>query len=107
MTRSELVADLVRNAGVTPEAARAAIEAMFGGSGHPGLIASALARGERVQVAGFGTFEVRQRKARVGRDPRTRRRIEIPASAAPAFRPGTALRDHVRGDGLRGAGAAV
>jgi DNA-binding protein HU-beta len=107
MTRSELVAQVVRHAGVGTDAARAALDAVFGAGGEPGLIATALARGERVQLAGFGTFEVRQRKARVGLNPQTRQPIAIPAQAALLFRPGGGLRQHVRGDGLRAPAAGL
>lgn len=107
MTRSELVAQVVRHAGVGTDAARATLDAVFGAGGEPGLIATALARGERVQLAGFGTFEVRQRKARVGLNPQTREPITIPAQAALLFRPGGGLRQHVRGDGLRAPAAGL
>jgi DNA-binding protein HU-beta len=106
VNRNEIVAAVMGRAGVPATAARAAVDAVFGGASRPGLIAEALRRGERVQVAGFGTFWVRQRAARVGHDPRTRQKIDIPAAAAPAFRPATGLREHVKQDGLRtGAGA--
>jgi DNA-binding protein HU-beta len=51
--------------------------------------------GEKVQIAGFGTFEVRERGERIGRDPRTSAEIVIPASKAPAFKAGKALKDSV------------
>ena len=107
MTRTDLVMHVAQRAGVSPQAARAAVDAVFGAAGTPGAIAAALGRGERVQLAGFGTFEVRQRKARLGRNPQTREPIAIPAATAPLFRPGTNLRDHVRGDGLQDQAAGL
>jgi DNA-binding protein HU-beta len=96
MNRGELTAQVAQRAGVNGDTARAAIDALFGTVAAPGLIAGALARGERVQLPGFGMFEVRQRKARLGLDPRTRTRIAIPAGAAPVFRAGAGLRQQVR-----------
>lgn len=58
-------------------------------------IVGSLAEGEKVQLTGFGTFEVRQRKARTGVRPGTTERIEIPASKYPAFRAGKNLKDSV------------
>ena len=55
-----------------------------------------LAKGEKVQLIGFGTFEVRHRAARKGRNPQTGAEIEIPASKVPAFKPGKALKDAVK-----------
>ena len=100
MNRGELVAQVARRAGVSGDAARAAVDAVFGNGAAPGLIADALARGERVQLPGFGIFEVRQRKARLGLNPQTRTRIAIPAAAAPAFRSGAGLRQQVRSAGV-------
>lgn len=60
-------------------------------------IGSELADGGQVSIAGFGKFEVRDRAARTGRNPQTGEELEIPASKAPAFRPGKALRDSVKG----------
>ena len=56
----------------------------------------ALANGEKVQLIGFGNFEVRERAARKGRNPQTGEEIEIPASKVPAFKPGKALKDAVK-----------
>ena len=60
-------------------------------------IESELADGGQVSIAGFGKFEVRDRAARTGRNPQTGEELKIPASKAPAFRPGKALRDSVKG----------
>ena len=59
-------------------------------------VTDALKKGEKVQLVGFGTFEVRERAAKQGRNPRTGATIEIPASKLPAFRAGQALKDAVK-----------
>jgi len=58
-------------------------------------VTEALVNGERVQLVGFGTFEVRERAARRGRNPQTKEEIDIPASKAPVFKAGKALKDAV------------
>jgi len=58
-------------------------------------VEGALAKGEKVQLVGFGTFEVRQRAARKGRNPQTKAEIKIPASKAPVFKAGKALKETV------------
>ena len=58
-------------------------------------ITEKLVRGERVQISGFGTFEVKQREARVGRNPRTKEAVEIPATQVPVFKASTVLKDTV------------
>lgn len=59
-------------------------------------ITAALAKGEKVQLIGFGTFEVRERSARKGRNPQTGKTIEIPATKVPAFKPGKSLKEAVK-----------
>ena len=90
MTKTELVDVLSDDLGATKADAKRFIDALFEG------IADALARGEKVTVTGFGTFEVRQRAARMGRNPQTGAPLHIPASKSPAFRAGKALKDAVR-----------
>ena len=58
-------------------------------------ITNALQEGEKVQLIGFGTFEVKKRNARIGRNPRTKEEIEIPARITPLFKPGKILKDAV------------
>lgn len=81
-----------------------AVSASFGGNKSMGAsavdavvdaITSALADGDKVQITGFGTFEVRHRAARMGRNPRTGEPVEIKASNAPAFKAGKGLKDAV------------
>jgi len=101
MNRTELVLQVARRAGTSPEAARGIVDALFGDAAEGGLILEALERGERVQLSGFGTFEPRRRAARVARNPQTRERMEIPAAVAAAFRPGSGLRSRMRQAPLR------
>ena len=58
-------------------------------------VAAALAEGDEVRLVGFGTFEVKKREARMGRNPKTKEEIQIPATKVPAFKPGKALKDIV------------
>ena len=89
MTKTELVAAAVEKTGLTKKDAESLISAAFD------TITEKLVQGERVQISGFGTFEVKQREARVGRNPRTKEAIEIPATRAPAFKASKALKDTV------------
>ena len=59
------------------------------------VIEEALARGEKVSLVGFGTFEIRDRAARMGRNPQTKQEIKIPATRVPAFRAGKSLKDRI------------
>lgn len=94
MNKSELVQALANETDMTKADAQRTVDALFNTRG--GIVASALKRGERVQITGFGTFETRKRKARTGRNPRTGEEIKIGATTSPTFRPGKALKDAVR-----------
>ncbi len=89
MNKSELIAEVATRTGITKKDADAAVSAVLD------AITEALAKEEKVQLVGFGTFDVRTRTARSGRDPRTGKSIVIPASKAPAFKAGKALKDAV------------
>ena len=89
MTRSELCARVAARSSLSKADVAAALGALTS------TIADALAEGETVTVAGFGTFSTRDRPAREGRNPRTGEAIAIAASRAPAFKPGKTLRDAV------------
>lgn len=89
MNKTELIAAVAENAALTKKDAEKAISAVFG------TITNALADGDKVQLVGFGTFEVRERGARTGKNPRTGEEIEIAASKVPAFKAGKALKDIV------------
>ncbi|MCU0231253.1 MAG: HU family DNA-binding protein [Acidobacteria bacterium] len=99
MNRQELIEGLAARTGLPEAAARRAVKALFGSHGEDGLIVDALDRGERVAVAGFGTFVVRARAPRSIRDPRTGAARALEGRRAVAFRPGIALRDRLRGAG--------
>ncbi len=94
MNKSDLVDSLADVTGITKADASRAIDALFGTNG--GIIAKALKKGDRVQITGFGTFEAKKRKARIGRNPRTGESIKIAASKSPSFRSGKGLKDGIR-----------
>ena len=89
MNKTELIAAIAEKAELTKKDSDAAVNAIFE------TISTALAGGDKVQLAGFGTFEVRERPARTGRNPQTKEEIEIPASRTAAFKAGKALKDTV------------
>ena len=88
--KQELVTDVATATGLTKKDATAAVDAVFAS------IQDTLAKGEKVQLIGFGNFEVRHRAARKGRNPQTGEEIEIAASKIPAFKPGKALKDAIK-----------
>ena len=89
MNTGELIAKIADESTVTKKAAEAALDAFTS------AVTGALKKGDKVQLVGFGTFEVRQRAARKGRNPLTREEIKIPASKAPVFKAGKALKETV------------
>lgn len=88
--KAELVSEVASKTNLTKKEVSTAVEALFGS------IQEDLSKGNKVQLIGFGTFEVRHRAARKGRNPQTGDQIEIPASEVPAFKPGKALKDAVK-----------
>ena len=91
MNKSQITDRLAGRMGLSRSAAAGAVDAVFE------TIGEALAKHEEVRIAGFGTFGTKHRPARTGRNPRTGEAVSIPASAAPAFRAGKALKDAVNG----------
>ena len=91
MNKHELVSAIAQNAELSKKDAENALSAALS------AITKALTEGEKVQLVGFGTFEVRERAARTGKNPRTGEAIEIAASKVPAFKAGKALKDVVNG----------
>lgn len=89
MNKSELIDAVANNADLTKAKAGDAVEAALG------AISDALSSGDSVALVGFGTFTVRERGARTGRNPRTGESIQIAASRVPAFKAGKALKDAV------------
>ena len=89
MNKGDLVNAVAGSTGDSKSSAAASVDAVIG------AITGALTGGDRVQISGFGTFEVRQRNARMGRNPQTGEAIPIAASKAPAFKAGQALKEAV------------
>ena len=89
MKKAELVEAIAAKTGLTKADANRALDATFE------VITKALKKGERVPVAGFGTFNVSKRKAREGRNPQTGAAVKIPARKAVTFKAGTALKEAV------------
>ena len=89
MNKTELVASVAEATSLSKKDAENAVSAVIAS------ITKSLTEGEKGQIAGFGTFEVRERSERIGRDPRTSEEIIIPASKTPAFKAGKALKDSV------------
>ncbi len=89
MNKTELVSAVAEKTGLTKKDAENAVGAVID------TVIETLTAGEKVQLVGFGTFEVRERSARTGRDPRTNNTIQIPASKSPAFKAGKGFKDAV------------
>ena len=87
MNKTELIAVAAENSGMTKKDAERVLNAAID------AITLRLSKGEKVALSGFGTFEIKYREARVGRNPRTREATEIPATYVPSFKPSKALRD--------------
>jgi len=90
MNKTELVNAVAETAELSKKDAQKAVDAVFES------ITEALKNEDKVQLIGFGNFEVRERAARKGRNPQTGEEIEIAASKVPAFKPGKALKDSVK-----------
>ena len=89
MNKAELVAAVAAKTGATKKAAEEAVNAFVE------TVTEALKEGDKVQLVGFGSFEVRKRAARKGRNPQTKEEIKIPASKAPVFKAGKQLKELV------------
>ena len=90
MNKTELIAVTAEKAGLTKKDAERVVNAAID------AITAALVAGDKVALSGFGIFEVRNREARVGRNPHTKETVEIPASRVPAFKASKALKDAVK-----------
>ncbi|MEI4790300.1 non-specific DNA-binding protein Hbs [Bacillus sp. FJAT-53060] len=91
MNKTELINAVAESSELSKKDATKAVDSVFD------TILDALKNGDKIQLIGFGNFEVRERSARKGRNPQTGAEIEIPASKVPAFKPGKALKDAVAG----------
>ena len=90
MNKTELIAAVAEKAELSKKDSEKAVNAFIA------AVSDALAAGDKVQMVGFGTFEVRQRAARKGLNPLTKQEIDIPASKSPAFKAGKALKDKIQ-----------
>jgi DNA-binding protein HU-beta len=90
MNKSELIDSVVEYTGMMKKDSEKAVNAVVES------ISEALAKGEKVQLIGFGTFDIRKRNAREGRNPSTGETIKIPAQNVPVFKPGKGLKDKVK-----------
>jgi len=91
MNKAELVAAVAAKTGDTKKSAESNVNAFIE------VVKEALKKGDKIQLVGFGSFEVRKRAARKGRNPQTKEEIRIPASKAPVFKAGKALKAEVNG----------
>ena len=89
MNKTELVAAMAEQAQISKKDAEAALKAFTD------VVAEELKKGEKIQLVGFGTFEVSERAARTGRNPQTGAEMKIAASKAPKFKAGKALKDSI------------
>ena len=89
MNKADLVSAVAEKTGLSKKDSEKAVNAAFD------VIADELVKGGKVQLVGFGSFETKERSARIGRNPRTKEEIEIPASRVPLFKAGKSLRDAV------------
>ena len=89
MNKSDLVAVVAEKLGATKRDAEASLNAVVE------AITESLVKGEKIQLVGFGSFEVRKRAARKGRNPQTKEEIRIPASKAPVFKAGKVFKDAI------------
>ncbi|PEM65471.1 DNA-binding protein [Bacillus pseudomycoides] len=90
MNKTELIKNVAQTADISQKEASAAVQSVFD------TIANALQAGDKVQLIGFGTFEVRDRAARTGRNPQTGEEIQIAAGKVPAFKAGKELKEAVK-----------
>ena len=90
MNKTELVASVAEKSGLTKKDSEKAVNAVLA------AITESMENGEKVQLVGFGTFEVRERKARKAQNPQTKEEITIPATKVPAFKAGKAFKEVVK-----------
>lgn len=92
MNKADLISAVAQQSGLTKKDSEAAIDAFVS------TVEETLSKGDKVVLVGFGTFEVKKRAARKGRNPQTKEEIKIPASKAPVFKAGKSLKDTVNVD---------
>lgn len=90
MSKADLIGEVAKKVGLTQAQAKEAVDAVLD------AVTATLKKGQKVQLIGFGTFEVRKRKARTAINPQTRQKIQVPATKVPAFKPGAGLKAAVK-----------
>ena len=98
MNKAEMVERVSQRTGMSLRETRVIVDAIFDPDPNIGLIAKELLSGGKVAISGFGTFEARERKARIGRNPHTGAALDIPATRAPAFKAGKPLKETLRSE---------
>src|SRR6187401_817864 len=101
MTKAELVEEVAKVTELTRKDSEAIVDTMFES------VIKALKTGDKLEVRGFGSFRVRQRNARVGRNPKTGEKVEVPAKRVPYFKPSKELKDLINEDGTAGSIAST
>lgn len=96
MTKDEFATKLAKQNDLSKQQARDIIDSIFATDPRQGIIATELDAGRAFTITGFGTFGTRRRKARMGRNPQTGEKIQIPAMTIPTFKAGKGLKDRVR-----------
>src|SRR3981081_1655779 len=100
MTKAELIEEVSRVVEMTRKDSEVIVEAIFDS------IVRSLRGGDKIEIRGFGSFRTRQRQARIGRNPKTGTRVEVPAKRIPYFKPSKELKDLVNPEGVAAADAA-
>lgn len=101
MTKADLVVDVMRLGDLTRTDAETIVETIFD------AVVGALRSGDKIEIRGFGSFRTRQRNPRIGRNPKTGARVEVPAKRVPYFKPSKDLRDLVNHDAKASSEAAA
>jgi len=101
MTKAELIDEVSRVVEMTRKDSEVIVEAIFDS------IVRSLRTGDKIEIRGFGSFRTRQRQPRVGRNPKTGTRVEVPSKRIPYFKPSKELKDLVNVGGANGAGSAA
>jgi len=98
MTKADLIEEVSRVVDMTRKDSEVIVEAIFES------VVKALHGGDKIEIRGFGSFRTRQRDARIGRNPKTGARVDVPAKKIPYFKPSKELKDLVNGDAVAQAG---
>jgi len=101
MTKADLIEEVSRLAELTRKDSEVIVETIFDS------VVRALRTGDKIEIRGFGSFRTRQRKPRVGRNPKTGDRVEVPPKKIPFFKPSKELKDMVNRDGVKPQAAAA